>query len=153
MKNSVILLILVLFAIQTHAEEPRLHIFLKSGNKVCISIADQPKIQFEDGVMYVGSETFLVSNVSKYQIGTDESVSVGEIAAGGMMIDASQAAQGLVRIANYKGEEVKMYSAGGVEVPCDVATTSSSAVINFSASPAGVYVLSVGNENFKIQKQ
>lgn len=143
-----------LFALYSHAQEQKLHISLKSGNHVSISIADQPKIVFENGVMSVGKEDFLVSNVVKYVIGSDEVLtSVNTYFSDVFTIDANDAANGNVLINNYSGQAIKMYSANGTEVPCKVSINAATAKVDYSSLPTGIYILNVGKENIKIQKR
>lgn len=153
MKSIIITFLLGLFAIQAKAEDQKLHIIQKSGNHVSISIAGQPKITFEDGVMRVGTEDFLVSNVSKYLIGTDDVLGIDGVKENKLHIDANNAVNGKVSIDNYSGQLIKMYSSNGMEVACDVKVTSNNAIIDYSSLPAGVYILSIGKETIKIQKR
>lgn len=153
MKSIIITFLLGLFAIQTNAEEHKLHIFQKSGNHVSITIKDRPKITFEDGVMRIGTEDFLVSNVSKYLIGTDDVLGIDGVKENKLHIDANNAVNGKVSIDNYSGQLIKMYSSNGMEVSCDVKVTNSHAIIDYSSLPAGVYILSIGKETIKIQKR
>lgn len=141
------------FASYVHAEEHKLHIIQQSGNHVSIPIADQPKIVFENGVMYVGSESFLVSNVVKYIIGSDEVLAVKDAVKDGLRIDVNDAANGKVLIENYNGQTIKVYGTNGVEMPCKVTVSGTSAMADYSTLPTGIYVLSVGKENIKIQKR
>lgn len=142
-----------LLVYNSYAESQKLHIIQKSGNHVSIPIAEQPKILFEDGVMRVGTEDFLVSNVSKYLIGTDEMLGIKGVQENNLHIDANDAVNGKVRIGNYNGQVVKMFSSDGIEVACDVKVASNHAVIDYSSLPAGVYILSIGKETIKIQKR
>lgn len=143
-----------ILALHIQAEEKKLHIIQKSGNHVSMPIADQPKITFESGVMYVGSESFLVSNVVKYLVGTDEILlAVKDVAKDALRIDANDAANGKVQIENYKGQAIKVYGTNGVEMPCKVTVSGTSAMVDYSTLPTGIYILSVGKENIKIQKR
>lgn len=143
-----------ILALQVRAQERFLHIILKSGSYVSLPVADQPMIVFDKGVMYVGSESFLVSNVSKYIVGTEDDVTgVDKAAKDGLRIDASDAANGKVQIENYNGQEIRMYDASGVEVPCKVTAKGSTAMVDYTALPIGIYLLSVGDETIKIQKR
>lgn len=136
------------------AEEKKLHVIQKTGNHISIPIANQPKIVFESGVMYVGNETFLASNVSKYLVGTDEILlTVKDVAKDGLRIDANDAANGKVQIENYQGQPIKMYDTSGMEIPCKMAESGTSVILDYSSLPTGTYVLSVGKENIKIQKR
>lgn len=152
--RKVLFLLFSFFAIYTHAQEQKVHIILKSGNHVSIPIADQPKIVFDNGVMSVGKEDFLVSNVMKYIIGTDEELSAIDNAYFDVIcIDAKDAANGTVLISNYNGHQIKMYSANGMEVPCKVSINAATAKVDYSSLPTGIYILNVGKENIKIQKR
>lgn len=154
MKKTLLYTLFIFFALHIRAEVQKLHIIQKSGNHVSMPIAEQPKIVFESGVMYVGNETFLVSNVSKYLVGTDEILlAVKEVTKDGLHIDANDAANGKVQIENYKGQAIKVYGTNGVEMPCKVTVSGTSAMVDYSALPTGIYVLSVGKENIKIQKR
>lgn len=151
--KKLLLYILLALALHANADTPKLHIIQKSGNHVSISIADQPKIMFTDGVMSVGTEDFLVSNVSKYLIGTDEVLGVNGVKDDNLHIDANDAANGKVSIDNYSGQVIRMYSSNGMEVQCNVKVTANRAVLDYSSLPAGVYILSIGKETIKIQKR
>ena len=152
MKKNIFPLLLLL-AIQVHAEEQKIHVILKSGSRISISVQEQPKIVFDDGVMYVGNESLLACNVAKYVICTDELLEISEAAIGKMLIDGSEASEGRVSISNYDGEAIRLISPNGIEMPCKTAITDGTAKIDFSALPAGVYILYVGKEKVKIQKQ
>lgn len=154
MKQTLLFIFLIFLALHIQAEEKKLHIIQKSGSCVSIPIEEQPKIMFESGVMYVGNESFLVGNVSKYLVGTDEILlAVKDVAKDGLHIDANDAANGKVQIENYKGQTIKMYGTNGVEMPCKVTVDGTSAMVDYSALPTGIYVFSVGKENIKIQKR
>lgn len=153
MKSLIIIFLLGLFAIQTKAEDQKLHIIQKSGNYVSIPISNQPKIEFSDGVMRVGTENFLVSNVSKYLIGTNEVLGINGVKENNLHIDANDAVNGKVGIDNYSGQAIKMYSSNGMEMPSDIKVASNHAVVDYSSLPAGVYILSIGKETIKIQKR
>lgn len=150
---NLLLCMLCFCTLNIHAENQKLHIIQKSGNHVSISISDQPKILFKDGVMSVGTEEFLVCNVSKYLIGTDEMIGVDRVKDDNMHIDANDAVNGKVSVENYSGQLIKMYSNNGMEMPCDVKISSNHAIIDYSALPTGVYILSIGKETIKIQKR
>lgn len=141
------------FALDVNAIPDKIHIIQKSGNHVSLSIADQPKILFTDGVMSVGTEEFLVSNVSKYLIGTDEVLGINGVKKDNLHINANDAVNGKVIIDNYSGQAVKMYSSNGMEVACKIKIVSNTAVVDYSSLPTGVYVLSIGKENIKVQKR
>lgn len=151
MRKTLLFIFFIFLALNIQAEELKLHIIQQSGNHVSIPIADQPKIVFENGVMYVGSESFLVSNVVKYIIGSDEVLAVKDAVKDGLRIDANDAANGKVQIENYKGQTIKMYGTNGMEMPCKITISETSARVEYSALPKGIYILSVGDENIKIQ--
>lgn len=148
MRKTLLFIFFIFLALNIQAEEQKLHIIQQSGNYVSIPTASQPKIVFENGVMYVGSESFLVSNVVKYIIGPDNVVTVKEVYKDGLRIDA---ANGKVQIENYKGQTIKMYGTNGMEMPCKITISETSARVEYSALPKGIYILSVGDENIKIQ--
>lgn len=148
-----IAIIIFFFAFRLHAAEQKLHIILKTGNYVSLSIESQPKIVFEDGVMYVGNETFLVSNVSKYLVGDEEVLSIDNVSTDDMRIKLTDAEDGTIHIENYSGQTIKMYAVNGMEVPCKISILGGQAVVDFSALPNNPYILTVGNETFKIQKR
>lgn len=149
----ILLCMLCFCTLNIYAETKKLHIIQKSGNYVSLPIADQPKILFEDGVMRVGTEDFLVSNVSKYLIGTDEVLGINGVKENNLHIDANDIVNGKVNIDNYSGQAIKMYSSNGMEVSCNVSVISNHVVVDYSSLPAGVYILSIGKETIKIQKR
>lgn len=151
--NNILLLLLCFFSSFVSAEEQKLHIILKSGNLISMPIAEQPKIVFEDGVMYVGSETLLASNVSKYIIGMEEALTIDAVNENGLRIDADDAANGKVHIENYRGQAIRMFDANGVVMPCKVTVSDTSARVDFSTFPRGIYILSVSDESIKVQKR
>lgn len=146
-------ILLILTCLNCYAEDQKLHIIQKSGNHISIPTTEKTKILFEDGVMRVGTEDFLVSNVSKYLIGTDEMLGINGVKEDNLHIDANDAVNGKVSIDNYSGQSIKMHSSNGMEVPCNVSVISNHAVVDYSSLPAGVYILSIGKETIKIQKR
>lgn len=152
MKKILFCLLFIHFAPNMQAEVQKLHIIQKSGNYVSIPIIEQPKIVFDSGVMYIGNESFLVSNVVKYIVGTDENIlGLKNVFKDGLRIDVISVENGNAQIENYKGQTIKLYGTNGVEMPCKVVVDGTSAKVDYSTLPQGIYVLSVGNETIKIQ--
>lgn len=131
---------------QTH-----LVLTLKSGQSVSIELTEMPKITFEEGVMAIGTENFLVSNVSKY---TFDNGSVGiEIESNDLGIDLRHAAEGYITLGNSNSKPVVLYDLRGVQMPIKTTAEENRTKLDFSALPSGTYIMSVGNEHIKIQKR
>lgn len=153
-RKRAILAILFTFSLSfVNADEQKLHIILKSGNYISIPIIDKPKIMFDDGIMYVGNDNLLAGNVAKYIIGTEEVLDVNGSFDRKLQIDASNASEGKVTMVNFCNEAVRLYSPSGIVMPVEVKRNDNTASIDFSSLPAGVYILCIGKEELKIQKQ
>lgn len=148
----IICMLLQLCIFQAKADEQMLHVILKTGNHISLSVAEQPKIVFENGVMSVGNEDILACNVLKYVIGTDDLLSINDHAKEILFIDGNEVVHGYVRVCNYNGQKVRIYSPDGIEMPCRVIISDDEARIDYSWLPAGTYILCVGEDKFKIQK-
>ena len=140
------LLLPVLGYSQTH-----LVLTLKSGQNVSIELTEMPKITFDEGIMAIGTENFLVSNVSKY---TFDNGSVGiEIESNDLGIDLRHAAEGYITLGNSDSKAVVIYNISGVQMPIKITAKENRTKLDFSALPSGTYIMSVGNEHIKIQKR
>lgn len=150
--KAILLTMVVLFVSCIYADNSHLILSLKSGRLITLDISDAPKITFKGGVMQVGSEQLLVSNISKYWFGS--SANGIEQAKQSLDVDAREASKGIVTINGYDGREaLALYKPDGVQMPINVTVNNRCAKVEFSALPAGVYILMLGEESLKIFKR
>lgn len=127
-------------------------IHMKADNKVFVPIKEHPKIVFENQMLAIGTEQYLISNVSKYTFGNyAQGIESETIVRNG--VQASKDGHVYVQMGN-SGSILKVYSVDGIELNVNVLVNGDGmADINLSKHPAGVYLLSIDGETLKVQKR
>lgn len=127
-------------------------IHMKAGNKVFVHINEHPKITFENQMISVSTEQYLISNISKYTFDNyaqrieNETMVRNEV-------QTSKDGHVYVQMGNPDGI-LKVYSVDGVELNVNILINGDGmADINLSKHPAGVYLLSIDGETLKVQKR
>ena len=114
-------------------------------------ITDNPKITFDEGVVQILTERYLLMNVRKYTFDNTGNVGIKDV------VDNSGLAfsqDGNVITLLPKGKTVKLFSTSGIELPIKAKNNGNGMLsIDLSGYVSGVYMLSVGNESKKIKKK
>lgn len=114
-------------------------------------ITDNPKITFDEGVVQILTERYLLMNVRKYTFDNTGNVGIKDV------VDNSGLAfsqDGNVITLLPKGKTVKLFSTSGIELPIKAKNNGNGMLsIDLSGYVSGVYMLSVGNESIKIKKK
>lgn len=123
---------------------------MKNGNKVYVPINEYPKIQFMNQIISIGTNQYLISNISKY---TFENYMLGIDNDNKIVEDIFSLKDGhfYVKINNHKSL-IKVYSVDGKELDIDIHVNDDGvADIYLGDSPIGIYLLSIDGEILKIQ--
>lgn len=147
------LILFFFFSLHAHAEGLLINIMLKNGTMLMADITEMPKISFENGIMSIGIEETHVDNIVKYTIENSSNTGVKHLDSSKQNIDISRIAQGFVAIVNDEGQPVHLYNMDGISLPVKTNRVGSSATIDFSSAPSGIYVLTIGSQSIKCRKQ
>ena len=130
----------------------QLVVWHKNGEKVRFNLTEEPRTTFEGGQLVIttskGTTYYQLSNIQRY---TFEGISSG-IEAVTRDLTFGQTADGAVLNNVEAGTVVRLYDTAGMLLE---EKTSDGSPISFSLSsrPAGVYVVSLKDKNFKISKR
>lgn len=126
-------------------------VHMKAGNKVFVPIKERPKITVEKQMLSIGTEQYLISNVSKYTFGNyAQGIEGGMLAGHGML--ASKDGHVYVQMKN-EHSILKVYAVDGKALEVDIRVRDSVADVDLSNYPTGIYVLSIDGETLKFQKR
>lgn len=127
-------------------------IYLKTGNKIILSMKDYPKIVVENNKISLGTNHFSISNISKYtfenitQSIDDTNLSDDKIIS---------LSDGHVYIKSKKSKSfIKLHTVSGKELNIETHTLGNGIIdINLTSHPIGVYLLTIDGETIKIQRK
>ncbi len=128
------------------AEEARLIITTKDGTVAVFPIADSPVITYHDNLLKVeggGSEISVEADaVGSFDFLPSEESGVDMINAGGSKFSGLK-----------PGDQVQVYTADGKLAATIIADESTSASVDLSSLPSGIYIVRTPGASFKIKKQ
>ena len=114
-------------------------------------ITDNPKITFDEGVVQILTERYLLMNVRKYTFDNTGNVGIEDVVDNSGLTFSQD---GNVITLSPKGKTVKLFSTSGIELPIKAKNNGNGMLsIDLSGYVSGVYMLSVGNESIKIKKK
>lgn len=126
-------------------------VHMKAGNKVFVHINEHPKITFENQMISVNTEQYLISNISKYTFANYAQSIESATTDRGMLF--TKEGHVFVQVNNPKSV-INVYSIDGKVLKTDIhVSTDNTADIDLSDFPQGVYLLSIDGETLKIQRQ
>ncbi len=147
----------VLMPVMAYADEvkQRLVVWQKSGEKVYFDLAEEPRTSFSGGLLIIKTNTvetsYQRSNIVRF---TYEGVHTGVVSeAATRELTVTQTDNGITLKNVKKGTIVRMYDpAGGL---IDTRTSNGTSPIQFSLTgrPAGVYLVNMNDQTFKILKR
>jgi len=121
-----------------------------SGARITFPLDDSPIISFDGGSMMVGNRLFAVSEISKYTI--EDEAGIIPFNTPDFLLRITDEGEVIVNTV-VNSDEVRIFDVNGIELPCALSSYNGITVINLSAYPGGIYVLSIGSYNFKIHKK
>ena len=143
-------LLLYFIPISISAEQRKyLNIHLKSGNNVYFSLSENPKITISRGVLTISTESFQLSNISKYTL----EVEVPEVSSIRDMEDLFYSLdEKIAYVTTSKdNENIMLYSLDGKNLPTQIIFRNGNRLgIDLSRYQAGVYLLRIGSETLQI---
>ena len=130
-----------------------LTVHLEGGTKISFAIAGHPKILLSDGTFTIGTGQFLVSNIRKYTLGDqDETTSIEAEKQPGLSFYPNPA-KDYVYIRTDKDVRPRLYSLSGVEFPVKYKKQEGLIVLDLRGLKSDMYLMIIGKETLKIQKQ
>lgn len=101
--------------------------------------------------MTINTDQIQVENIVKYTITDGNDTGIGQIETA--RVDLSKAGQGFVTIINDDNQQIHLYDVNGTALPFKVVRHEGTSTLDFSTAPAGIYVLTIGNQSIKCRKQ
>lgn len=136
---------LLAFAALAAAAEVSLRLYPTFGEPIAFSLADQPSIEFKDGLFSLKGQSFEIADISKYTVGDPAGVSEANIGSA-VSLEGRR-----VRLAgDYASAAVSLATLGGVVIPVAALAQDDTLLIDLTDFAEGVYVLTVGGSSFKI---
>ncbi len=153
MKSRLLILFLSLSLtlVLSAKERDCLLLHFTDGSRAVFLLEDNPKVMFEDGLVYIGTEHYRFGNIRKYTLADSENIGSGieivESAGKNVRIE-----NGVLYLTQGKAEsDVRIYSADGKEMPLTSVNKDGGVLtVDLSAYGSGVYMLQVGSETIKI---
>lgn len=126
-------------------------IHMKAGNKVFVPMKERPKITVEKQMLSIGTEQYLITNVSKYTFGNYAQGIESKMVTGNGVL-ASKDGHVYVQMKN-KQSVLKVYSVDAKVLEVDIRVHDNVADVDLSNYPTGIYLLSIDGETLKIQRR
>ena len=154
-----IIYFLMIGTIYGYAEDKVLGIIIEltNGKKVEYRLADNPKLAFDGTTIVVTAEgvklEFTPSELKNVTMGQVENVSssIEEVA---ISHGSAELIDGVVRLSGFKaGEEVGIYSAGGIQYAKYNLATDGSLIVSLSSLPSGISIIRINKQTIKISKR
>lgn len=128
-------------------------IYFYSGTVISIPVEEKPKIEFADKVVSINTEHFQFNDVKKYTFSDNEALGIefsDEEFDNIEFIDENKLS---VSLKDLKAK-IAVFSTNGVEMHVlQIPRKKNEVVLDLNSLPDGVYIVYVGNENFKIRKR
>ncbi len=159
MKTKLTLLTLLLtIAVGLWAQNatPRLVVWLKSGEKVYFDLAAEPKTRFNNGLLIISSNdktletSYQLSNVLRY---THEGVCTDVNETKTHDLTVAQTKDGITLKNVPAGTPVRLYNPAGHLLETKTSNGTSAVQFSLAAHPAGVYLVNLNDQTFKITKR
>lgn len=151
MKHEFLTSLSLLFsACGAFAAENYMTVELKNGDLYSFNISDKPVVTYKDASLVINSNaktSYSISSVKNYHF-TKSDITLLETASGSLRI--VNVDDETIEVQNAKPlASVTLTSASGVKVLSSYVGTGGNVAVNLPASK-GVYVLSIGNQSFKV---
>ena len=135
---------------------PRLVVWLKSGEKVYFDLNTEPKTRFNNGLLIISANdktletSYQLSNVLRY---THEGVgtSVNETKTNDLIVEQSKDGITLKNVP--AGTPVRLYDPAGRLLETKTSNGTSAVQFSLVGHPAGVYLVNLKDQTFKISKR
>ena len=132
----------------------RLVVWQKDGQKVYFDLSEEPKTTFSNGMLIITTKTMQTSyhlnTILRY---THEGVSssVGEMSTHDLTV--KQTDEGITLKNVSKNTVVRMYDTAGRLLESKTSDGSSTIAFSLTGRPAGVYLVNLNDQTFKITKR
>jgi len=151
-----IMLALVLPVVASADDETqRLVVWLKNGEKVYFDLAAEPKTRFSNGLLIISYDktletSYQLSNVLRY---THEGVCTDVNETKTHDLTVAQTKDGITLKNVPAGTPVRLYNPAGHLLETKTSNGTSAVQFSLAAHPAGVYLVNLNDQTFKITKR
>lgn len=152
MRRFLFLFICLASACSVHAAK-YITVHLSEGAKVSFAIVNNPKITFTDGTFSIGTEHFLVSGIRKYTLSDEDETSVMSHTGKPGLTYYPNPTKDYVYIRTEKDAPLHLYTLSGAEFPVKAKHQEDLIIVDLRDLKNDTYLIKVGKETIKIQKQ
>lgn len=154
MYRSIILCFLACFfsAINSNAENNTLYLQMHSGAHVLFPLSDEPKIEFDEGDVFISTSQFEFQDIAKYTF--VDSLNIPESLTDVQKEDYPLFySDHIVLPAGCSSSDVALYTVSGIPMTCPISKSGEQWTMNISSLPANVYVLYICNKAIKFVRR
>lgn len=156
MMKSKYILPLIIFSLlsvfQSNAENNSLYLQLHSGAHVLFPLSEEPKIEFDEGDVFISTSQFEFQDIAKYTFVDFLNIpeSLTEVQTENYPLFYSDY---IVLPASCPSSEVALYTVSGIQMMCPISKSEEQWIMNISSLPANVYVLYICNKAIKFVRR
>lgn len=142
----------IIFVAQMTANTNSLYLQMRSGAHVLFLLSEEPKIEFDEGDVFISTSQFEFQDIAKYTFvdSLNISESLIEVQMGSYPRFYSDH---IVLPAGCSSSDVALYTVSGIQMICPISKSDEQWVMNTSSLPANVYVLNICNESIKFVRR
>lgn len=155
MKNCrryLVFIVSTLFTVTLLADANTLYLQLKSGASVVFPLSEEPKIEFDEGDIFISTSQFEFQDIAKYTF------------VDSLNMDSAIPSVELEQYSKFYGDyivlpegcissDIHLYTASGILIACPITNQGSDLMINISSLPSNVYVLYTCSKTIKFVKR
>lgn len=138
--------------INSSAENNTLCVQLHSGAQILFPLSDEPKIEFDEGDVFISTSQFEFQDIAKYTF-VDSLNMPTAIPSVEIEQYSKFYSDYIVLPKGCKSSDVYLYTASGILISCPISNQGNELVMNISSLPSNVYVLYTCNETIKFVKR
>ena len=137
---------------QSYAENNSLYLQMHSGAHVLFPLSDEPKIEFDEGDVFISTSQFEFQDIAKYTFVDSLNIpeSLTDVQVENCPLFYSDY---IVLPAGCSSSNVALYTVSGIPMTCPISKSEEQWIMNISSLPANVYVLYICNKAIKFVRR
>lgn len=129
-----------------------LYLQMHSGAHVMFPLLEEPKIEFDEGDVFISTSQFEFQDIAKYTF--VDSLNISESLTDVQMENYPLFySDRIVLPSGCSSSEVALYTVSGIQMMCPISKSEEQWIVNISSLPANVYVLYICNEAIKFVRR
>ena len=154
LKTKIAILLFFLLCSNAWADNQRLVVWLKNGQKVYYELSDEPRTSFENGMLIISSNQirneYHLSEILRYTF-EGNYTSISSPLVDGMGFRQKEDELDIFGLSD--GTEVQIYNSNGILLNRQKADASKSIQFTLANYPAGTYLVKIGERTLKFMKR